>query len=86
MKAMIKPKVTFTIDLELSEGEARALDALAGYGADAFLKTFYEHMGRAYLEPFEKDLRQLFTKIEELRSPIAKIHEAREKLGLPRVL
>jgi hypothetical protein len=42
----VKLKASFT----MTESELRAFDALVGYGADGFIKVFYEHMGRAYLE------------------------------------
>lgn len=60
----------------------RALDALAGYGTDEFLNTFYKHMGLAYLKPFEDDLRELFEKIKQLKPAINEINESRKKLGL----
>jgi hypothetical protein len=40
-------EVSLTLSLTLGEGEARALEALAGYGTDAFLEVFYEKMGKA---------------------------------------
>lgn len=82
-KQIIKTRVSFTVPMELSENELRALDALVGYGFDPFMKCFYEHMGKAYLEPFEGDLRELFNKIEALRPQVDEINEARKKLGLP---
>lgn len=51
------------ITLRLNEDEAAALDALVGYGVESFLKVFYEHMGRAYLQPHEKGLRSLFDSV-----------------------
>ncbi len=85
MKPKITPhaQITFTVPCELSEGEVRALDALVGYGFEDFIKCFYEHMGKAYLEPFEGDLKELFKKVEEMRPAIYQIKEARKKLGLP---
>jgi hypothetical protein len=56
-------KATFV--LELTEDEVGALDALAGYGADAFLKHFYEKLGKSYMEPHEKGLRSLFQGIRD---------------------
>ncbi|MCX5478486.1 hypothetical protein OSH08_05690 [Kaistia geumhonensis] len=41
----------------------RALDALVGYGVDAFLKVFYEKLGEAYMRPHEAGLRSLFKAI-----------------------
>jgi hypothetical protein len=42
----INTTVEITATLNLTEGELRALDALAGYGADAFLKAFYVKLGQ----------------------------------------
>jgi len=64
------PRVELDVSLKLNESEVRALDALAGYGADAFLKVFYEQMGRHYLEPHEKGLRSLFDTIQGNLPPI----------------
>lgn len=55
----IKGEVT----LVMSEEEAKALDALVGYGPQNFLKVFYEHLGKAYLEPHERGLRSLFESV-----------------------
>jgi hypothetical protein len=49
--------------LVLSEEEAGALDALAGYGDDSFIECFYKHMGRVYLEPYERGLRSLLKSV-----------------------
>lgn len=78
----IIPTVSFTVKLELTENEARALDALAGYGHKSFLQVFYKHLGIHYMRPFEGDLIQLFEKIKTLRGTISDIDEARQKLGL----
>lgn len=58
-----RPNVTVTFVLELDQSEAAALDAIAGYGTDEFIKAFYEHMGRSYLEPYEAGLRKLFSTV-----------------------
>lgn len=63
-----------TIDLsvvfELSEAEVGALDALAGYGTDAFLKVFYEKLGQAYMTPYEAGLRSLFESVRDQLPPM----------------
>lgn len=53
---ILDTKITFT----LNEQEARALNAIAGYGANAFINVFYEKMGKHYLQPYEAGLRSLF--------------------------
>lgn len=69
VKPAIRTTVTVDATLDLSEGELAALDALAGYGTDPFLKTFYKEMGEAYLKPHERHLRSLFEKIKEVAPP-----------------
>lgn len=77
-----KPTIAATITLHLSEAEAGALDALAGYGVDAFLKVFYEHMGKAYLGPYEAGLRSLFDSVQHgeagVQSFLRRAKEARD--------
>lgn len=55
-----KPTVQVEAVFRLDEPELRALEALAGYGTEAFLKAFYEHMGTSYLKPHEAGVRSLF--------------------------
>ncbi|MFG1304219.1 hypothetical protein V5F34_08770 [Xanthobacter autotrophicus] len=76
-----KPEVTVKATIELDEGDLAALDALAGYGTDAFLKVFYERLGEAYLKPHEKSLRKIFSEIRRV-APVAikKAEEARAQL------
>ena len=54
------PKIQIEIRLILTEEEAAALSAIAGYGIDAFLEVFYDKMGKSYLQPHEEGLRSLF--------------------------
>ena len=66
--------------LVLTEAEAGALDALAGYDTDAFIKTFYEKMGRAYLEPYEVGLRSLLDSVRDtsgIRLVLSRLRDAR---------
>jgi hypothetical protein len=64
-KVDVTVKTTFTV----TEEEARALDALAGYGDDAAIKAFYEHCGKHYLQPYEKGLRSFLKTIRGVVSP-----------------
>lgn len=59
------------IMLRLSMVEAAALDALVGYGADSFLKVFYEHLGQHYLKPYEVGLRSLFDSVRNGDASVA---------------
>ena len=84
--AKIKPKVRieYSVELILNENEARALDALIGYGFDSFdkfLKEFYENMGKHYMEPHADGLRSLFKEITEQVLPqIGQIDAQREAI------
>lgn len=65
IKGNVTADVGLSINISLTLGEAKALDAIAGYGTDEFLKVFYPSMGKAYLEPYESDMREFFIKIRE---------------------
>ena len=72
-----KANVEFTIKFSLTKGEAEALEAIVGYGSDVFLEHFYAKLGKSYLQPREKDLRSLFTRIQsDLPKEIQKISNA----------
>jgi alpha-D-ribose 1-methylphosphonate 5-triphosphate synthase subunit PhnL len=73
------PVVTVTAKFTVTEGELRALDALAGYGDDAFIRTFYEKMGQTYLKPHELHLREFLKSIREIASPILSRADAARK-------
>ncbi len=78
---ILSPEVTFTIAMGLTEPEARALKALAGYNLDDFLKVFYEKLGRSYLEPYEDGLDSLFRSVRKtIPGQLARIDRAREAL------
>lgn len=59
-------QVQLTINLE----EARALDALSGYGVETFIKVFYEKLGEAYMKTHERGLRSFLTSIKSDIPPI----------------
>lgn len=78
---LIYNNLTINLELFLNESETRALDALAGYDIEKFLKVFYQEMGKHYLQPHEKGLRELFARInKECRPVISVIDEARDAL------
>lgn len=64
--------------IELNENEIRALDALAGYGVDEFLKVFYRQMGEAYLRPHEAGLRSFLESVRSIDSLCDDAQECRE--------
>lgn len=60
IKILSKAEVHFEVVLKLSEEEARALDAIVGYGPDRFVEWFYKNLGKHYLKPHEQGMRSLF--------------------------
>lgn len=65
-RSVVKVDAKFTV----SEGELRALEALAGYGDDAFIEMFYKTLGKTYLQPHEKHLREFLKSIRSIATPI----------------
>lgn len=75
LKGTIEGRVVFSV----SESEARALDALVGYGDDAFVKAFYEKLGKAYMQPHERGLRSFFQSVRaKLPGVLSRFDEARK--------
>lgn len=74
------PNVTLTMTIALSEGEARALDAMAGYGDDAFIIAFYEHLGKSYMEKHEDGLRKFLKTIRQfMPGVLSRVDAARKE-------
>jgi len=70
--------LTGTINITLTEGEARALEAIVGYGSDVFVKWFYKNCGQHYLKPHEEAMRSLFKVLwAELPKQLRKFDDAR---------
>ncbi|MCL8385510.1 hypothetical protein [Xanthobacter aminoxidans] len=73
--------VHFSTTLTLNETEIRALEAMIGYGADAFLKAFKEKLGESYIRNHEGGIRSLFASIgREVLPALREITIARELL------
>lgn len=56
-------KQEFSLKFEMTESEARALHEITKFGNDAFLKVFYEKLGKSTLHPYEKGLISLFDSV-----------------------
>jgi hypothetical protein len=79
MTVSSKSEMQFSLFLKLTESEARALDALVGYGHKEFLKVFYEKLDKSYMEPHEKGLASLFQSVrQEMPSHLSRIDKTRE--------
>ena len=73
------PTVTVEAKFTVTEGELRALEALAGYGDDAFIEMFYKTLGKTYLQPHEKYLREFLKSIRSIATPILSRTDAARK-------
>lgn len=60
IKTEAKISSEIKVVLTLNESEARALEAICGYGPDKFIEWFYRNLGKNYLKPHEKGMRSLF--------------------------
>ena len=70
--------VQLQLKFEVNESEARALDALCGYGDDAFVCAFYEKLGKAYMEKHEGGLRSFLKSCRQtLPGILSKVDDAR---------
>ncbi len=76
-KAIFTPKLDCVVRFEINRSECAALDALAGYGDDAFIKAFYETLGEAYMMKHEDGLREFLKTIREVVGPgLVKVQQA----------
>jgi predicted RNA binding protein with dsRBD fold (UPF0201 family) len=68
--------------VELTEGEARVLEAIVGYGPSEFVNWFYKNLGTHYLKPHEKHTVSLFETLREgLSRELHKLDNARSVLN-----
>lgn len=79
-----RPKLDLRVTFSVNEAEARALDALAGYGDDAFIKVFYDKLGQHYMGPHESGMRSLLCSIRDhLPAILSRSDEARKIFDKP---
>ena len=80
-KAIAVSSLDVVVKFEINAIEAKALDALAGYGDDAFIKAFYELLGKAYMEAHESGLREFLKTIRNVVNPaLHRLSEAKKCL------
>lgn len=65
MKVLGVADIQITVKFDITESEARALDALVGYGFVPFKTAFYEKLGKAYMEQHEDGLKSFFESIKD---------------------
>jgi hypothetical protein len=82
VKILSKVEMSFDVLLKLSEEEARALEAIVGYGPDQFVKWFYKNLGKHYLKPHEDAMRSLFSTVrQELGFRLHDINEVKKAIS-----
>jgi hypothetical protein len=69
-KLEAKTKLELSVSFTVNESELRALDALAGYGDDAFIQMFYKNLGETYMKPHEVGMREFLKSIRSMASPV----------------
>jgi hypothetical protein len=74
-----RPTIQLLVSFRLDEEEARALDALVGYGDDAFIKAFQEKLGEHYMRDHEQGLRRFFQTTRQLLPGILNSADAARK-------
>lgn len=78
-KIIGRPNVNLNLEFQVNEAEARALYDLAGYGDDAFIKVFYEKLGRCYMEKHEAGLRSFLKSVRQfIPFELTKLDNARK--------
>ena len=70
--------INAVLTLEITEEELRALDALAGYGVDEFLRVFYQGLGQHYLQPYAGGLRSFLHSVRGCASLARDAEECRQ--------
>lgn len=81
MEAKANIKIEASITFTVTEGEARALSAIMGYGSKPFIEGFYSKMGKHYLMPHEKHVHTLFDSVQKSLNPaLAKIEMIKGKM------
>lgn len=71
--------VELHLQFVVNEAEARALEAMAGYGVDNFVKAFYQRLGESYMQKHEAGLRSFLKAVkDEIPVVLVKVDEARK--------
>lgn len=73
-------EVNAKIYLELTEGEAGALQAICGYGPTEFLAWFERNLGKHYIAPYRQHVKTLFDKARALDGEVKKIQAIRKQI------
>lgn len=64
-RSQANAQMSFTVTLELTEDEARAMEALASYNHPKVLEVFYKHLGEHYMKPHAKGFLSVLAHFNE---------------------
>lgn len=81
MKTEIKTTVDFKVTLQLSEAEARAFEAIIGYGWKPFQEFFYKNLGSHYLKPYEAAAKEMFERRQEINFQLYNIDKVKKAIN-----
>ncbi len=71
--------INLTFTFTINEAEARALDALVGYGTDEVLRVFMEHLGSHYMKAHTGGLKTFLSDVRAIIPPmLSRLDEARK--------
>jgi len=77
-------EVHFKTKITISECAGRALDALVGYGDDAFIEAFKKNLGTHYIRDHEKGLKEFFSIVrKEVIPQLHTVDNLRKMSNLP---
>lgn len=79
MKSSVESSISARVYMVLTEEEVRALLGIIAYGADEFLKCFFTHLGKAYLEDHTGGLKSLFSSIAPIERELERIDAVRKE-------
>jgi len=65
-KIAARSQIDLVFQFTINEEEARALEDLAGYGTDAFIRVFNKELGKAYMEKHEEGLRSFLDSVQKI--------------------
>lgn len=76
----VRPVIELTVSISFTEKEIKFLDALIGYGGEALVDRFKEHLGKVYIEGAEEAGIAFCDKLRPITSKIlGEVGDLREK-------
>lgn len=82
-KLVATPQLNMKAQLEISEAEARFLDALFGYGGEALVQAVRKELGTHYIARWEKEGVQFVDQMRPMLAGILGQFDAARKVFSP---